>query len=197
MALDPLALFDLATLKSHCKVTTADPATAQDTEAITALERIGAGASEYCENRIGERIQVRNYTVVRDGDGRATLLRLPRPIRSVTSITIDDVALASTEYVFNAAAGTITLRSRRFTKGLQNVEVVLSAGYDFADASQAAQVADIVAAALDLAKSHWDEWNAGAIALSSITLGPATAIIKPGLNPRIEKFLDGKRDVRA
>jgi hypothetical protein len=37
--------------------------------------------------------------------------------------------------------------------GLQNIEVVLSAGYDFSNASQAAEVADIVAAALDLAKS--------------------------------------------
>jgi len=197
VALNPLALFDLATLKTWCKVTTQDPPTAADTDVLTLLEVIGNGASEYCEARIGQRFKKRTSTVTRDGDGRSKLLRLPRPIVSVASLTIDDQVIGASEYALDRQNGKITLRARAFSVGLQNVSVTLDAGYDFAVAADAAQVADVVAAALDLAKSHYDEWTTGAIAASSISIGPASVMIRPGLNPRIEKFLDGKKDVRG
>lgn len=187
MAMDALALFDLDALKSHCKIDLAD--TSRD----TVLERIGNAASGYCEERVGEKFKVRTYTLLRNGDGSAKLLRLPRPIVSVTSVTLDDVALAASDYVVFAAAGKIQLKTRVFTDGVGNVAVVMNAGY----AVDHPRFRQVAAAALDLAKSHYDEWDANALSLSSVSIGSASTVIKPGLNPRVEKYLDSLRDVRA
>ena len=67
------------------------------------------------------------------GKSLDTVRRLPRPIRSVTSLTIDGLLVAASDYAIDAERGKITLRSRTFSDGLQNVEVQLSAGYDFLD----------------------------------------------------------------
>ncbi len=185
MALDPLALFDLATLKAHCKITEAT----QDDELVI----LGNAASAFAEQVTGQAWKVRDYTIVRNGDGRKTLLRLPRPIVSVTSFTADDVAYAASDYVIFADAGKITLKSKTLPDGVGNIVLALSAGY----AIDHPKFRAVAAAALDLAKSHYDEWQAGAISISSISVGPATAMIRPGLNPRITKYLESMRDVRA
>jgi hypothetical protein len=181
-----LALFSLSALKTFLKLKGTDDA--QD----DVLATIGQAASDYCESRIGERFKARDYTIVRDGDDRDKLLRLPRSIVSVASLTIDGIAIASTDYVIYVDDGKIRLKQRRFTAGVGNVSVVLTAGY-----ADDALPGHIVAAALDLAKSHYEEWMNGAISLSSINIGSVNAIIRPGLNPRVEKYLDSMRDVRA
>jgi len=186
MAMKPLAIFDLPLFKAWLKVPDGD--TSQD----TVLERIGNAASEYCEERSGWLFKKRTHTLTRDGDDRPVLLRLHRPIISVTSLTIDGVALAASEYVADGTHGKITLKTRVFPRGVGNVVVVYEAGYDDADLP-----GQVVAAALDLAKAHYEEWMNGAISLSSISIGTANAIIKPGLNPRIEAFLDSLKDVRG
>jgi hypothetical protein len=187
VAMDSLALFTLADLKLHCKLG------AEESGNDAQLVVLGNAASAYCEERVGERFRIRDYTLVRNGDGRSLLLRLPRPIAAVTSLTIDDVAIDAADYVVFADSGKVQLKGRTFTPGVGNVAIVLSAGY----AETAPRFRQVRAAALDLAKSHYDEWSANAISISSISMGPASTVIRPGLNPRIEKYLDSIRDVRG
>ena len=184
--MDDLALFTLSQLKLWLKIPDAD--TTQD----DVLNLLGQGASDYCEDRIGEQFLTRTYTVTRDGKGTSRLLRLPRPIQSVTSLTIDGVLIDPSQYVVDPDAGKITLLCGQFTCGAGNVVAVLVAGYDAGKVP-----GNVVAAALDLAKSHYEEWTNGAISVSSISIGPASTVIRPGLNPRIEKFLDARGDTRG
>lgn len=185
MPMNDLALFSLEQLKTWLK-------TPGDTSQDAVLEILGQGASDYCEARIGTQFKSRPYTITRNGDNRSKLLRLPRPILSVTSVTVDGVLLDPTTYGVDPDKGLIQLTTTVFTLGVRNVVVGLVAGYATADLP-----GHVVAAALDLAKAHHEEWTNGAISLSSISIGPASAIIKPGLNPRIEKFLDAQKDVRG
>jgi hypothetical protein len=189
-ALDTLALFDLATLKEHCKAT--DPV---DVVSENTLVRIGNGASAYCEERTSRIFKQRTLNLVASGNGKRTLLMLKRPIISIASLTIDGVAVDPSEYVIWSEKGTIELKTRTFTVGIGNIALTYDAGY--ATSSTDPQLRQVTVAALDLAKAHWDEFSAGAMSLSSITVGPASAIIKPGLNPRIEKYLDSIADVRG
>ncbi|HVL65726.1 MAG TPA: hypothetical protein VM364_00560 [Vicinamibacterales bacterium] len=185
--MDPLALFDLPALKAHCKISAADGTR----DAI--LSVIGNAASAYCEARVGQQFKPRVYTIERSGDGTTKLLRLPRPIISVESLSVDGMDIAPSEYFVYAEAGKIQLRTRTFRAGVGNVRVILNAGYDETHPRRR----QITAAALDLAKSHYDEWDANAISATSISVGPQSMVIRPGLNPRIEKFLDSIRDVRG
>lgn len=187
MGMDSLALFDLVTLKRHLKLDETE--TSRDAE----LEVLGHAASAYCEDRVGERFKVRSYSLVRNGDGTSKLLRLPRPIVAITSLTIDDVAVESSDYVVFADAGKLQLKTKVFGCGVGNVVLALDAGYP----ANHPRFRQVLAAALDLAKSHYDEWDANAIAASSVSIGPQAMVIKPGLNPRIEKYLDALRDVRV
>lgn len=184
MAMKDLALFTLEQFKGWLKIS--------DESQDAVLEVIGQGASDYCEARIGAQFKARSYTVTRNGDNRSKLLRLPRPILSVTSLTVDGTVVDPTTYAVDADKGVLQRKTGVLAAGVANVVVVLVAGY-----AEGELPGQVVAAALDLAKSHYEEWQNGAISLSSINIGSANAVIKPGLNPRIEKFLDSQRDVRG
>jgi hypothetical protein len=184
--MNPLSLFTLSQLKSWLKIGPTD----DGPDAV--LEILGNAASDYCEARIGATFKSRDYTIARDGDGRDRLLRLPRPISAVSALSIDGVALDASDYVVYGDKGKIRLKTRLFGGGVGNVSVTLTAGYADGDLPN-----HVVGAALDLAKAHYEEWTNGAISLSSINVGSMNAIIKPGLNPRIEKYLDSQRDVRG
>ena len=130
---------------------------------------------------------------MRSGDGSTKLLRLPRPIVSVTSLSIDEVALAASDYVIFAESGKIQLKTKVFSIGVGNVALAMDAGY----AANHPRFRQVAAAALDLAKAHYEEWGVNAVSFSSVAIGSQSVIIKPGLNPRIEKYLDSLRDVRG
>lgn len=185
--MDPLALFTLVALKAHCKIN------AEDVTRDDILTLIGNAASAYCEERVGEKFAPRVHVIQRSGDGTTKLLRLPRLVTAVDSLTIDGTPIAASDYVVFAEAGKIQLKTRTFSAGVGNVTVILTAGYAEAHARRR----QVMAAALDLAKSHYDEWDANAIAASSISIGPQSVVIRPGLNPRVEKYLDSLRDVRG
>ena len=186
--MDDLALFDLDALKTHVKIT--DLA---DTSKDTLLDEIGNAASSYCEERVGDRFKPRDYTIVRNGDGTSKLLRLPRPIVSVASLVVDEVAIDASDYVIFAEAGKIQLKTGVFAVGVGNVALTLNAGY----AETHPRRRQVTAAALDLAKSHFDEIESNAVSVSSVSIGPQSMVIRPGLNPRIDKYLDSIRDVRG
>jgi hypothetical protein len=185
MSLDGLAVFTLEDFKGLLRIPE------QEETDDTALTLIGNGVSAYVDARTGTKWKKRTYTITRDGDGRSTLLRLPRPIASVASLTVDGTPLVQgQDFWVYGDSGKIALQGRTFPCGFQNVVVTLDAGYDVVPY-------DIVEAALELAKSAYDELKTGAVSLSSISIGSVNAILKPGLNPRIEKFLDAHRDLRG
>jgi uncharacterized phiE125 gp8 family phage protein len=185
MAMIATAIFSLADLKTFCRIT--------DGSQDATLEAIANGVTGYCEARTSRIFKQRTVAESRNGDGTALLLRLPRPIVSVTSLTIDGAAVSSTEYVVFADRGKLQLKTRTFPPGVGNVQIVIEAGY----ADPKTEIPQVFAAALDLAKSHYDEWQNGAISLSSISIGPASTVVRPGLNPRVEKYLDSIADVRG
>lgn len=187
MALTPAAFLTVSQLKQwHV------PAIPDD-QLDPVLERIINGVCGYVEARTGRVWQARSLSIVRSGDGRPQLLRLERPINSVTSLTIDDVAIAPASYWAHSDRGRLVLKTGVFAAGIGNVALTYNAGYT--DVEQGA--GQIFAAALDLAKAHLDELQNGTISLQSISIGPVNAFVRPGLHPRIEKYLDSLKDVRG
>lgn len=184
--LDPLAVFALADIHTYLNIPTG--VTTDDQVFI----QIGNGVSAYIEQRTNTLWKARDYVLTTDGDGRDKLLRLPRPINSVASLTVSGSALVeNTDFFVYSDDGTIKLAwGREFCRGRQNVVLDFNAGYT-------AVPYDIVQAALELFKSCYDELKSGAVSLSSIDIGSVHAILKPGLNPRIEKYLDAQRDLRG
>jgi hypothetical protein len=187
MPLNPNAFITLPQIKAWFV-----PAVA-DASLDTVLERVINGVCSYVERRTGRIWKAQTLSIVRSGDGTNKLLRLERPINSVTSLTIDGVALAPSEFWADSDKGRIVLKARTFTPGIGNVALTYEAGYADVDAGAGA----IFTAALDLVKSHADELQNGTISVASIVQGPVSTTIRPGFNPRIDKFLDSLRDVRA
>lgn len=184
--LDPLAIFALADIHTLLNIPTG--VTTDDQAFIL----IGNGVSAYVEQRTNTLWKARSYTITRDGDGRDSLLRLPRPIVSVTSLTVGGNLLTEgTDFFTYSDIGKIRLAcGRAFCWGIQNVVLVLQAGFTTVPY-------DIFQAGLELFKSCYDELKSGAVSLSSISIGTVHAILKPGINPRIEKYLDAQRDIRG
>lgn len=184
--LDPLAIFALADIHNYLNIPIGT--TSDDPVFIV----IGNGVSAYVERRTNTLWKARDYVLTKDGDGRDKLLRLPRPINSVASLTVSGIVFVeNTDFFVYTDDGTIKLAcGREFCRGRQNVVLDFNAGYT--DVPY-----DIVQAGLELFKSCYDELKTGAVSMSQITIGTVHAMLKPGLNPRIEKYLDAERDIRA
>lgn len=157
------------------------------------LDLAGDAASAFCESRTGRVFRQRAKTFIRNGDNTSKLLRLFYPIVSVQSLLIDGVEVPADDYVIFAEAGKIELKSRIFPRGVGNVGGTYTAGLAPTDP----EFLQVRAAAMDLAKAHYEELTNGTISVSSINVGPISTVIRPGLNPRIEKYLDSIRDVRG
>lgn len=112
------------------------------------------------------------------------------PVITMTSLVLSDIAHASDAYTVDEETGQIELASGSFPSGLGKIRATYEAGYD-------PLLGDDIAACLDLAKSVYDEWQNGAISLNSLSIGPASISIRPGINPRIEQYLDARRNVRG
>ena len=196
MAVDvrPTTLFSLGTLKAWLKVELND----QD----AALARIADRASELIERETGVYFVTRTVSAeTYNGDG-SRVLRLRRyPVTSITTLTIKDTQdgtptmLASGDFDLDKERGIIRLRSPAvpavFTALFQNVAVTYVPGFGAQD--DAALPADIYAAGLDLAKMIWDEKQVGAIAASSMSIGPGNVSIKPDLPMHIKNTIDDWR----
>lgn len=124
------------------------------------LDRMIARASEMILSGIGRpAILSQAYTEVRDGLGMTRMMLRNWPLRSVTSVTIDGVAIpAQTSvplgagYMFQAwngiapgRAGFIDLIGYAFNRGRSNIQVVYTAGYDAVPAAIESACIELVA----------------------------------------------------
>lgn len=134
---------------------------------------INAVSAEF-ERETGRCVIQRTLTETRHGDGKGVLALRRRPIASVTSITIDGVALSADDYVYDADSGIVTLKALAFTRGIGNVVIVYVAGWPAADVPS-----DILFTVRRWCKFIYDEWTNAAVAAQSVTIGSQTFMINP------------------
>jgi hypothetical protein len=130
------------------------------------------------------------------GDGRRTHWLQRRPVVSLDSLVVDTQTLVpTTNYYVDLASGRLDLTGGVFGFGVANCVVSYSAGWGAQDS--VALPGDVYQAGLDYVKAVYDERVSGAIAASSVSLGPTAMLIKPGLPYGIKSVIDSWREVRA
>ncbi len=101
-------------------------------DADTVLARLITSSSAWVESRLGQEVLTRTITETRDGDGTGLLLLQQYPVQSVTSVTVDAVAVSARATVDGDGwvrdGRRLELIGDVFTKGTQNVVIVYSAG---------------------------------------------------------------------
>ena len=151
------------------------------------IEWVANAASELIERKTGIYFVTRALTEVQDGDGTNRLHVDRFPMTTLTTLTIKETqdgaaqTIASGDRDVDLERGIIQLRTTAavtvFTKLFQNVTVGYSTGYGAQDATTLPE--DIMLACLDILKLVWDEYTSGAIAASSVSVGPGSLVIKP------------------
>lgn len=190
MATRATTLFSQSVVKAHLEVSVSTH------DAI--LDRIADAVSELVEQETNTLYVQRARSEVHDGDGTSRLHLEYFPIGStLTSLTITrspgdtPESIAATEYTLDTKRGIVGLHTDAFTKGFQNVAVTYTPGYGSQDGSDLP--AEIVGVALDILKLVWSEWTSGAMAASSINVGPGSLVIKPDWPKHIRAVLDSHR----
>lgn len=131
----PTALTTIASVKLKLGIA--------DTASDTLLQKYVDAACQTVESWLGRVLGTNQYTLTTNGNGRASVFLNQYPVTAITSVTVDGVSIpASTGplaagYAFDGCI--VYLRGYAFTKGIQNVVVVYTAGYaavptDVADA---------------------------------------------------------------
>ena len=98
---------------------------AADTLIDRVLLEVQAVAEDFCNRRL----LYGTFTETFDGDGATTIRVKGLPIRTLTSVTIDDEAVDLADVEVNYALGEIYYDAA-YTAGYQNVVIVYTAGYD-------------------------------------------------------------------
>lgn len=187
-ALKATAIFTLQSLKDWVKVPEAE------TQHDDVLGDVGNFVTDEIE-RLTDRIYVSRLTTqIFNGDGCTARKELWHyPVQTVSSFLIDGVVVPGTDYVVDLPYGVLWLKNRVFTYGTQNVSVTYTAGYALVDVpSDASQVAR------EMAKIVYDQWNSNVIAMNQISIGPATAIVRPDWPLHVKQALEAlRREVRV
>jgi len=145
-SLDTTAITDKAAVKDFLQI---DAQVANDNLLIAMIN----AASTAIESHLGH--PVINTTITdeyHDGDGSTDLLLKYMPVASVTTITIDDVAV--TGYTLEGEIGSIYLEEG-FSAGRRNVKITYVAGHG---ANRGALPKDIVQAAIITAGEWYLKW---------------------------------------
>lgn len=119
-SLEAFALVGLAEVKDHLNIPAAD------TSADEELRGFILSACDVVEDVVGV-VARRSFTQTLSGRGERSLLLSRRPVISVTSVTVDGVALASTDYSVTPH-GVLTRTAGRWPSGVDNIVVVYVAG---------------------------------------------------------------------
>ncbi|HUZ75808.1 MAG TPA: hypothetical protein VMU87_22705 [Stellaceae bacterium] len=123
---------DLTTL-GNVKAWRSPPVTTTADDAQIA--RVITAASGFILRYLQRPLLVASRTETRNGAGGRMLLLRHAPVLSLTSLTIDDLAIpaapdaASAGFVLDADAGALYLRGYAFWRGVQNVTATYTAGY--------------------------------------------------------------------
>lgn len=187
-------LFSLAAVKAYLAITS------DEKDAV--LVQLADAVSERIESSTGRVFVSRSLTDVLNGDGTQRIALRYMPVQSITSLTIKDspdstpVAYTNgTDFDVDNTTGLIRFRNGCVPRGFQNVTVTYVAGW--AEQGGAALPADVYQAGLDYVKVEWNQFDANAIAATSVSLGPSNFLLKPGLPYSIKAVLDDWRVVRV
>jgi uncharacterized phiE125 gp8 family phage protein len=107
----------------------------QDTGQDRVIENLLDDLTVAIEDYLGVAIINKAYTDYYDGDGSSELLVKRYPIVTVTSLTVDSTAIASTSYYLYAEQGRIVADGFGFTGDWRNVVLVYTAGWGAARAN--------------------------------------------------------------
>lgn len=146
---DPTQIITATQFKAYAGIT--------DSNSDTVIGYYCNAVTKFVNNYCKRDFLHQTYDVYLDGNGEVYLRNLQRPITTVTSITIDGVALnltteaANDNYFLYASEGKIYYGSG-FTAGNQNVRVKYNAGY-----LEAGMPADVVQACYLIIAAVWEK----------------------------------------
>ena len=126
MSTDPSDLTTVADLAAWLGLSSPS----EDTQAQ--LQRLVTAASNWIQQVINRTVRSLAYTETRDGHGGDRMILANGPVSSVSSVTVDGAAIpkaTSTTAGYVATDSFVGLRGYRFTRGIQNVEIVYTAGF--------------------------------------------------------------------
>lgn len=153
------------------------------------------------ESETGQVFVSRALSDTYDGTGGRVLLLRRYPVASVASLSIlrspEDAAaevIDAADYRVLGATGRVQLLGGAgvFSVGLGNVAITYTAGFGAQDA--ATLPADIVDASLELIKLKYDQKAAGAIAASTVSVGPSTFTVRQDIPWHVRRVLDSWMD---
>ncbi|MFQ5452255.1 MAG: phage head-tail connector protein [Candidatus Paceibacterota bacterium] len=127
MAVAANALTSLTTAKDHLGITDAS----QDTR----VERWIDTASQMIEKATDRVLYSKSHTEVQDGRGSKSILLRQYPVTAITSLHIDSQGTFDANSLIAAAdyaqrdEDELVLRSSTFKRGLQNIQIVYTAGF--------------------------------------------------------------------
>lgn len=150
------------------------------------IVQITDAVSERVESLTDRQFVTRTRDEFQNGDGTRKLFLRRYPVVVMTSLTVKDTPTSTptalvegTDYDLDRRSGLIVLRSRTFTRGFQNVEVNYSTGYGAQ--GDVALPQDVVQATLDYIKVVYTETTTNGVSATSISVGPNSFVLKPGL----------------
>lgn len=170
----------------------------EDTSVDTILSLMGNGISEWIERECGGHVfQPRCVTEVQRGVGKAKVFLKKIPVASVDTLLDDGTPIAPSDFIVaDPKLGMIELlNNRAFSIGAGKIKVSYTAGYTDCDTTGPFP-SDATLLCLELVKAAYAELSSGAITFQSISAGPAHITVRPGLNPRHQRMLNGLRDTR-
>lgn len=159
------------------------------------IVQVADGVSERVESYCARAFVTRTFDEFHNGSGTRQLLLRRYPVVTIASLTVKDSPTSTptslvqgTDYDIERTTGRIWMRARNLTKGFQNIEAGYDAGYGVK--GDLALPQDIVQATLDYIKLVWTETTTNAISATSISVGPSSFVLKPGLPWGIKQALD-------
>ena len=105
-----------------------------DTASDDLLETLIAGASASVVNMVGRDLVLKAHTVLLDGTGKTALMTPDWPIRSVQSLKVNGVTISPAASImapgYRFDDTMLIINGGTFARGLRNVEISYTAGYD-------------------------------------------------------------------
>ena len=157
------------------------------------LTQIAESVTQDLERATGRVFVARAIADVIDGDGSSRVWLTYFPAATLTLTVAGTALTVTTDYVLDAANGLVRrVGGYLFPRGVANVSAAYTAGW-----ARALLPASITMLGQEMVSLRFEEWRASVIAATSINLGPANMVIKPGWPYQIlEKMNQLRREGR-
>ncbi|HUZ71537.1 MAG TPA: hypothetical protein VMU87_01010 [Stellaceae bacterium] len=174
---------DLTTLRAFEDYLPLPPGNDDEPALAALITAASAAIATYC----GRSFVAADYTELRSGGGGRTLVLFNQPIVAVASVTVDGVAIPAgsvTQPGFYFTPLVLALNGYRFGRGIGNVAIAYTGGFDAAP-PDIAQACNEMVALMYRERAHID--------LAAETVAAQTTSFVHKLNPRTQGVLDSYR----